>query len=347
MKLVMLTSSYDRSLKEEGFIADWIDALAKETSELVIILLKEPSITPNIKNTTVHSLHQPTKIGKLKEIWQILNEENKKKQINGIFSHIFEFLAVVGGLWGKLNGVETAYWYAGGVNLHLISLNTLAFHLNNKILTCSDSEADRYAAASKINKNKIVVMGHAINTQYFIPATKKVINNIFTIGYVCRCTPQKNIESLIYACQKIDRPIHLKLALSRTKENEKYFQFLKTEIERVKKQNKQFSAEILTNINYDNLPAFYHSLNLYIHPSLMKSVDKAGLEAMAAGVPVLLSKVGYGEMFAQYPNQLIDPNNIAEISQKISDSIQTPTVPIDISKFSLQNFMKKVTMICQ
>lgn len=347
MKLVMFTSSYDTSLKEEGFIADWVNALSKEIDELVVILLNKPKTTTTIKNIKFYYLHKKTKLGKILEIWQILNKENRDKKIDGIFSHIFEFLAVISGLWGKINRVKTGYWYAGGIKLNFLSLNTLAFHMNDIVFTCSALEAKRYVYISKINIKKISVMNHAINIDYFKTTERKMSDDTCTIGYTCRCTRQKNIEALIQAAAMVNKPLLLKLALSRTQENPDYYNFIQQEMNKAQQTNHQLKIEILTNVNYSNLPEYYHSLDLYVHPSKMKSIDKAGLEAIASGLPVLLSSDGYGEILKKYPQNLFNSSNRIELSKKLEIALKNKMINSNIqqdviNQFSIKSFMTKL-----
>jgi len=349
MKIAMLTSSYDRKLKEEGFIADWIDALAKKSDELVVILLNKPKIHNHPDNVHIYYLSKPGKVGKLLELWKILNIEHRAKKIDGVFTQIFEFLAVVGGLWGRLNRVKTAYWYAGGINFNTVSINSLAMHLNNKVLTCSNSEAERYTRTAKLSKKKVLSLGHAINTSHF-NKVQRSNNRVFTIGYVCRCTPNKNIEVLVRALSLGNISIKYKLALSRIDENPEYYKFVKKEIEKATHINKNLKIEIITNVNYSNSPKFYSSLDLYVHPSLMKSIDKAGLEAIASQVPVLLSNRGYAEICDNRMDILFNPIDHVKLNQLIRQKVRQnkkKNLNYDyiIEKFSLDSFMKKVISI--
>lgn len=346
MKLAFLTASYNENEKEEGFIVDWVDALAEEVEHLVLFTLRPPvSQTP--KNVTSIVIEGNNKLAKLVYLWKQLSVEHQKTSFTGIFSHIFPFLASVGGVWGKTMGVKTIYWYAGGLNLPYFSLTHLAMRLNRTIITCSELEKKRYQAIYHLSN--IYSLGHAINTKRFKPIKKRP-RSTFTIGSVGRTTPNKNLLFLIETVSKVaaGRHITLKLALSRTKENVSYYHSLQTLAKHT--QTSHFRIKFKEDLNFSHLADFYHLLDLYIHPSLLLSVDKAGLEAAASGVPVLLSKSGYQDVANKWPSILFDPWDQGGLMSKIEAFAQEKKLNRDQeefqkfirSEYSTKKFMQKL-----
>lgn len=351
MKLAILTSNLDPKHKEEGFIIDWVQALSKQIDNLVVILVKKPKTSFKLKKTTIYSLPEGSKIRKILYILKILTNENKKKKIDGIFNHIYPFLGVVGGFWGKINSVKTIMWYAGGIGLPKYSLLELALRLNHQVVTCSKTEKQRYEKA--YNLNNVTNLGHAINVNRF-EISKRLSKNEIIIGSIGRATPNKNFELLIDAVSKIktDKQLIVKIILARIFENRKYVQKLKTKIK--ENINNNVHIKIMEGIPFNKIPKFYAELNLYIHPSKMKSIDKTGIEAIISKTPVLLSTYGYMDCFKNYKNILFDPNNSQELQQKIQQAIDLYTSfssdQENLQKytkkhFSLESFMKKLVKL--
>jgi glycosyltransferase involved in cell wall biosynthesis len=351
MKLAMLSSSINREGKEEAFIVDWIESLAQEVDQLVVILLRDQKTLLKAKNVTVYSVEKTPLLFKPLIIWKLLSQEQLKVKFDGIFCHIYDFLAVVGTIWAKIFTVKSVYWYAGGLPLNSISLLRLAMVLADKVVTCSQKEKQRYSQAFHL-KNSVHVLGHAINTHHFKPLLPKIHSHKsdYVIGSVGRATSVKNYETLISAVQQLpDLHFTLKLALSRVKENQDYVSRLKhlADQDSSSKHHYQF----LTNINYTSLPQFYTGLSLYIHPSELASIDKAGLEAIACGIPVLLSRAGYLEVVSD-DQFLFDPKDVKALTNKIIQALRkTPfeaqaKLQKHIEKeYALQGFMKKLVAL--
>jgi hypothetical protein len=138
--IAMLTAGYDRSAQEEGFIADWVDELAAQVDNLLVIVLKPVPVKPQTNNITVYQLKKQNLFLKTFELWSVLSRYHQKHHLSLIFNHIFPFLAVPGSIWGRVNQVTSAMWYAGGLPFRFLSLTSLALHLNNLVFTCSSTE---------------------------------------------------------------------------------------------------------------------------------------------------------------------------------------------------------------
>ena len=352
MKLVMLTLAVDDNLQEEGFIVDWVKALAREVEELVVIALKvNPKVTLPTK-VKVYEVPVTHKLGKLWFVFRTLNKEYYLGRIDGVFCHILEIWGVIGGLWGRLNGVRSVYWYAGGIPIKLFSFLKVAFLMVEVIATCSEREKRRYRQWWGRQK-KVVNLGHAIDIQSF-QLIKNRGDEVFTIGYVARATRIKNIDGLIRAFGKlrIPRRLRLHLALARTNENTIYYRKLSELAKSI--ANERRKIMISTDLTYRQLPDYYRSLDLYVHPSLQTSIDKAALEAVSSGVPVLLSATAYGEVVDTFNQVVVSPFNIRQLARRIESVIQDyssfvryqrPLQQLVRNAYSLHTFMPRLVKL--
>lgn len=340
IKLAFLTSKLDKTAREEGFIVDWVEALANQVGELVIFILETQKTKLKAKNIKVYSLGQrKTKIGKLIYLFNKFNQENKEKSFQGIFSHMYDFLGVAAGILGKVYKVKTIMWYAWGLELNRFTLAELALRLNDEIVTCSQKMKKRYQSAYQL-KQPIHVLGHAINTAKFKKHRVKKKEKIFSIGFVGRAIPEKNIELILKAVYKVNKkkPIRMSLVIAGVEKNGDYLKKIRKIITKLTKNNLQF--KIIENLPHEKIPNYLKTLDLYVHPALVYSIDKSPLEAISSGIPVLLSKYGYKELCKEYPQILFDPDDIYSLATKIDYAI-TNYDQFSQNQKSFQKYIRK------
>lgn len=340
MHLLMLTSSCDPTLKEEGFISDWILALAEKVDILTLITLTKPTIKLPA-NVFAYSLTSSSKMGKVWQIGKILIKSHKRIPIDEIFCNMYDFLGVISGLFSRIFNIDSVFWYAGGIRVPFFSLTTLAFWLNRKIATCSNQEKVDYQQMFKVSSKKIKVIGHGINKKRF--ENKKLVkkDSIFRIGYCCRLSLSKNIKTLLSVfSNKLEskQSIKLRISLAKTEANPTYFNKLKSIVSEINNKSSNLEIQLLTDINYANNVQFYQKLDLYVHPSFQTSIDKAAVEAGFAGVPVLLSQNGFGELFQHNKDIVFDPNDGNQLGLLINKYIKSKELREDNRKIVLSKF---------
>jgi len=350
----MLTSSCNPGLKEEGFISDWILSLASKVTRLTLITLSKPTINlPS--NVESHIIEGGSKWNKLWQVFKITVKVHRQSRLDGLFSNMYDFLGVTNGIASRMLRVNSVFWYAGGIEVPLFSLTTLAFWLNTKVATCSQVEKEKYHLRHKIPLSKISAIGHGINRKRYMIAPDQRDSKYFSIGYCCRVSQTKNIETLLNAINfkfNSRKPVRLLLALSKIQQNADYYTRLLEIIDRLNK-DKKIKIDILDNVNYLNNPNFYKKLDLYIHPSYQTSIDKAAVEAAFSHIPVLLSYNGFGSLFPVNSEILFKPDNAEQIRnllQKyiLSKELRLSNIRVVNEKFrhmDLEEFMGKLTRL--
>jgi phosphatidylinositol alpha 1,6-mannosyltransferase len=123
------------------------------------------------------------------------------------------------------------------------------------------------------------LMAHGVDSTRFTPARRTKIKGPFTIGYVGRLTPEKNVEWF----RELERSL---LAAG-----ERNFRLLLvgdgSEREWLK-ANLQF-AELPGILRGDSVAAAYADMDVFVFPSRTDTFGLVLLEAMASGVPVVVS----------------------------------------------------------
>ena len=128
----------------------------------------------------------------------------------------------------------------------------------------------------------------------------------FVIGYVGRISKEKNVTVLINACKQLsqEKPIHLLLVGDGPKN-----------------QTNQCKAHHHCTITgfVDNVPDYLKAMDLFVMPSSTETTSLATLEAMATGLPVIASKVGFIKNYIvkDYNGIFFAKESSAMLAQKI------------------------------
>ncbi|MCK4827489.1 glycosyltransferase, partial [bacterium] len=110
-------------------------------------------------------------------------------------------------------------------------------------------------------------------------------------------------------CQK--RPTKEKLVLVGPTHYSKYEQFLKSEINRLKLEDKVF---LIGNIPYSLMPSLYHNAKAHIFASACENCPNIVLESLGSGQPLFLSNKPPMPEIAGDAAVYFDPNNPDELA---------------------------------
>jgi glycosyltransferase involved in cell wall biosynthesis len=125
-------------------------------------------------------------------------------------------------------------------------------------------------------------MPHGVDTDLFSPNRRVSDSEVFTLGYVGRLTPEKNVRLLV--------EIEKKLLASGCGP----FRFLVVGdgLDRNWLQSHLTTAEFTGFLSGADLANAYAAMDLLIFPSETETFGLVVIEAMASGVPVAVSNVG-------------------------------------------------------
>ena len=243
MKLLICTQIVDKNDPVLGFFARWIEEFKKHCEVEVI----------SLRNLGSH--------GKIARAWCLLRLVAPGKY-DAVFVHMNpEYVVAAGWLW-KLRGKKIALWYTHkNVNLKLRVAELFA----DVILTASKE-------SFRLPSNKVRVMGHGIDTEFFTPDQGIVRGeSILSVG---RLMKSKRHDLAIEAAAREHR--ELRIAGDGPE---------RTNLDALAKK---LGARVhfLGGINQTQLRDEYHKAAYLIHTSETGSLDKVVLEALACGCPV-------------------------------------------------------------
>jgi len=237
-------------------------------------------------------------------LWKTLALLHKKYRISAYFIHMAIRFTLLLLPFKLIFRPKLVIWYAHqAIPVELIISDKLA----DTALTCT-----KYAYNLSNPKN-LKIIGHGINMKKFTLFGRKVqkINTIVTIG---RITSVKNLDILIKSFIKLldDFP-ELKLYLigGTVRDDDKEYGI------KLKKLSKGFRDHIIFTgeVDFSSIKDYYDSSDLFINLSASSSLDKAILEAMACGIPVLSTNKSAVSLFSHLYGKGFFPSSIDSFSK--------------------------------
>ncbi len=184
----------------------------------------------------------------------------------------------------------------------------------SKIISVSESVKHYSLKTYETNKNKITVIHNGINFDKYYNSYKDKKSKEIIIGSAGRLTKQKGFEKLIFAMSLIeDENIKLKIA-----GEGKSLYDLRALIKRYNLEKRVFLLGAEKNIR-----KFYEDIDIYVQPSRWEGLGISILEAGAAALPVIASRVdGIREIINDRENGYLyefgDSLKLSELIKKLA-----------------------------
>jgi len=185
-------------------------------------------------------------------------------------------------------------------------------------------------AVLKLNGNikNIDVIPFGVDTDLFKYFERKPSDEI-VIGIVKSLCPQYGIDILINAFANLkSRHPHIKLKIAGKGEFESVYK------NQVKDLGIDGSVEFLGFVDHSELPHLLSTFDIFAMPSIEESFGVAALEASAAGLPVVASRVGgVPEVIENnVTGYLIERKNVNELTSALEKLIRDPRLRLDMGK---------------
>lgn len=182
--------------------------------------------------------------------------------------------------------------------LENISLNGLALLLFCAQIQLAPNE-ELVEMLKKKTKRPSYLMSRGVDTEFLTPAKRIRTDDVFTIGYVGRLRPEKNVRLIAEVAKELE------------KRNLKNYRFLivgdGSEEDWLKENIK--NAEFTGVLKGEPLAEAYANMDFFVFPSKTDAFGNVVLEAMAAGVPsVVLPDNGPRFLIRQNINGYISEN---------------------------------------
>jgi glycosyltransferase involved in cell wall biosynthesis len=180
-------------------------------------------------------------------------------------------------------------------------------------LRLAEMAADHVVSASpesfRLPSRKLIVAGHGIDTAQFAPAQAAEARP-FTFGTVGRVGPKKQTGLLVEAARLLaaekSADVRVRIVGGPLPGDEAYADRLRAA---AREYGLSDVVEFAGEVRFDQVAEEYHHMDAAVNLSLTGSIDKAALEAMACGLPVVALGEGLrGALPAGLAAQVIMPD---------------------------------------
>jgi len=205
---------------------------------------------------------------------------------------------------------------------------------NADAITAISSDLKKRALENGV-KVPIKIIPNAVDLKLFRPKEKAAVSGPKIILTVSRLVKKNGVDDLIKAGQYLN--FDFKILIIGVGPDESKLKKL------TKKLNLENRVEFLGQVEYSNLPDYYHRANVFVRPSLSEGLGNVFLEAMACGTPIIGTPVG------GIPDFLIEretglfcqTGNPKSVAQKIEEILASESLRENLIKNGLEIVREK------
>ncbi len=272
--LLVIAQAVDENDTNLAFFLSWLREIASRVSVLHVAAWK---VGAHDLPSNVHVHPMPK--GKFRRIVALkLLSWLLRHEIDAVFVHMLApVAAVLAPFWRFILRKRVVLWYTHGSIPFLLRVANRFVH----VICSATDESLRLKTAKKI------VTGHGIDTGFFHPGDQPRLPEMITVG---RVSPRKRLERVIELADAI-RTAHPGLAFRLRIIGEAYLETDKVYEASLKKLvSDRRLGDLVTfegaKLGNELVAAYQHSA-VFVTESATGSLDKAVLEALACGTPVL------------------------------------------------------------
>ncbi len=340
MKLLMITRKVDRNDSLAGFTYTWVKAFAELVAELHVICLEKGDTTGLPENCNIYSLGKELKKDRWSEF--VLFHRYAKRivpNVDAIFSHQNPEYGILIAPWAKAYKKKLIAWYTHRAVTWRLRLMTA---LCTTVVTASKE-------SFRLPTKKLKVLSHGIDTDHFVsvPQSSSTAKRLLSVS---RLSPSKHIEMMISLLpalsEHMKEKIQLRIVATPARPGDHaYAEKLRKQVSDMKLEQ---YVQFITSVPYTDLPQEYAQADLFLNFSDTGSLDKAVLEALSCGIPVLTTNIAFKEICEQLDPRMFTENSAEQIGAHAKDLLVNHSVRPEllrqyvIDEHSLHHLIKKI-----
>ncbi len=243
--------------------------------------------------------------------------------------------------------------YTGYMNYYQKFVARFAVRFAKKVVTVSENSKQDLIKIYLTDPQKITVTHLGIDTK-FKPMSYEEVQPVLDkynlvyqkyILFVGTLQPRKNIVRLVDAYQKIRKENHAEEKLVIAGQRGWLWEPILKKI----KMAAMDGAQYLDYVKSEDLPYLYAGAKVFTLPSTYEGFGFPPLEAIASGVPVVVSNVSSLPEVVGEAGVLVDPNSVDSIAEGLLKVLQDPNLRQQmiargleqVKKFTWENTAKK------
>jgi glycosyltransferase involved in cell wall biosynthesis len=312
MKLLIITQKVDKNAPILGFFHGWLLEFARQVDAVEVICLYEGDHDLP-QNVRVHSLGKERGVGRLGYVmnfysllWKLRNDYDH------VFVHMTPQYIVLAGFYWRLVGRCVSLWYMHKSTPWYLRM---AMPFTDIIFTGTKN-------SFRLVSDKVKVVGHGIDTiKFHISNNIEKKYDIITVG---RMSPVKHVEVLIEAVKKLkERGESYSVAIVGGPATEADIEYEKNMKQLVVDYGLGGSVLFLGHKTNDEVSRLLPMARIFVSMSETGSIDKALLEPMAVGVPVLGCSDSLPDVLGSLSDRLVYPaGDIDSLVRLIDDNLK-------------------------
>ena len=312
LRLLWFNLVTDADAPVQGFTTDWINVLAQRSTTVDVLTMQAGriAVAGNVQVYSVGKEKGYSEARRALEFYKLLRQILKERRHDVCFAHMQPLFAVMGAPLLKAANIPTTLWYA---HKSVTPKLRLAEKVVHRVVTPSPE-------SFRIDSPKVRVVGHGVDTNRFVPA---VAPEQFTILSVSRIAPVKRIETILAAAKLLTETsldFRLRIVGNVYPQDEAYARHM---LKLVADYHLSHRVEFVGSIPHHAILPEYQQASVMVNVSSTGSVDKAVLEAMACGLPVVTSNEAFHAMLAPWQDQLVIPMDAPDaLAAKLMDLAQ-------------------------
>jgi glycosyltransferase involved in cell wall biosynthesis len=299
MRLLLFNLATDVDDPILGFTTGWISALAERVEFVYVITMRagHVEVPGNVRVYSVGKEKGYSEPRRAIEFYRHLCRILREDRIDACFSHMMPIFTVLAAPVLKAKRIPIVTWFA-----HPSVTRTLRFahHLSERMVT-------GIAASYRYKRDKLIVIGHGIDTANFSPDGRVSPEHTATILCFGRLSPVKDHPTLLKAAwllrQCWTEPFRIVIiggpAVPR---DESYVHSL---YEKVKELGLEGTVYFEPPVPRESLPFWYRTCTIYVNLTPAGFVDKVALQAMSCGRPSVVANEGFRETLGKYASRLL------------------------------------------
>ena len=319
MRLLLFNLATDADDPILGFTTLWIGALAARVDFIHVITMRmgKLDLPDNVRVYSVGKERGYNEARRVFEFYRILGRILRDHGIDVCFSHMIPMFTVLAAPVLKIKGIPIITWYAHPKVTRTLKL---AHRLSDQMVSCLSS-------AYPYKHDKLLQVGHGIDTSLFFPDAAIIREDLPVILCVGRLSPVKDHPTLIKAVgllrQTWAEPFRVViLGAAATAGDDGYVRSLHQQI-------KELSLEEIVSfeapVPVTQLPAWYRRASVYVNMTQTGSADKVAWEAMGCGVLCIAANEGFKDTLGIYADRCVyDYGNAVSLMDRLKWALSLP-----------------------
>jgi glycosyltransferase involved in cell wall biosynthesis len=301
-----------------AFTIDWVNAFARYADRVTVVTMQAGAyrVRDNVRVLSLGKEKGFSEPRRALEFYRLVWRVLRRERVDAAFAHMVPLFAVMAAPLLKARGIPSVLWYAHG---HVPPLLRVAHRLVDREMTSMPN-------AFRLPSDKLHVVGQGVDTEIFTPPAERRDDGEFTVVHVGRLSPIKDVRTLVAAADELvnrrgRRELRVELVGDVCVPADVACRAALEEMVR--------SAGLGEHVRFHGaapfagIPGWYGRADAAFNGCPTGAPDKAALEALACGVPLVASNETFRQVMGADGEGLVfrqgDANDLADRLERLAE----------------------------